>query len=90
VCRQNAPKAKRNSARAVALRGKKIRQWAATSTLDSRAFFIKKQSVLPAFRQVEKAICYLLYQLGGGSLERRAVKVEIIIAEFHHIDAPTP
>ena len=32
----------------------------------------------------------MLYQLGGGSLERRAAKAEIIIAEFHHIDAPTP
>ena len=38
----------------------------------------------------KKTVCYLSYQPGGGSLERRAVKVEIIIAEFHHIDAPTP
>jgi hypothetical protein len=38
----------------------------------------------------QNAIAYLSYQLGGGSLERRAVEVEIIIAEFHGIDAPTP
>jgi hypothetical protein len=38
----------------------------------------------------QNPIAYLSYQLGGGSLERRAVKVEIIIAEFHHINAPTP
>jgi len=37
----------------------------------------------------EKKVCYLSYQFGGGSLERRVAKVEIIIAEFHHVDAPT-
>jgi hypothetical protein len=38
----------------------------------------------------QNPIAYLSYQLGGGSLERRVVEVEIIIAEFHQIDAPTP
>ena len=37
-----------------------------------------------------KSLYYMSYQLGSGSLERRTVKVESTIAEFHHIDAPTP
>jgi hypothetical protein len=60
-------------------------------------FFREQSFVYPADRERKhrsdgniKSLCYLSYQLAGASLKRRAVKVEIVIAEFHRIDVSTP